>query len=86
MGLIITLLITVWGSNLWVTLNTESITFSETSKIPSNKVGLLLGTSKYVRNGYKNLYYTYRINAAIELYNAGKIKYILISGDNGTKK
>src|SRR5690606_37347478 len=28
--------------------------------------------------------YTYRNNAAVTLFNAGKIEYILISGDNGS--
>ncbi|MBD78611.1 MAG: protein SanA [Crocinitomicaceae bacterium] len=59
--------------------------FNSTREIPSNKVGLLLGTAKYLGNGHKNLYYLYRIDAAVRLYKAGKIKYILVSGDNGNK-
>lgn len=50
---------------------------------PQKKVGLLLGTAKYVKGGWINLYYKHRITAAVDLYKAGKIKYILISGDNG---
>lgn len=46
-----------------------------------NEVGLLLGTSKYAYRG-PNLYFVHRINAAAELYRAGKVKYILVSGDN----
>lgn len=53
--------------------------------IPENKVGLLLGTSKYLSNGHTNRYYQYRIQAAVALYHAGKISYVLISGDNSTK-
>ena len=49
---------------------------------PTKKVGLLLGTGKFLRSGYVNLFYKYRIDATIALYKAGKIKYILISGDN----
>ena len=52
--------------------------------IPFNKVGLLLGTSKYLVDGRPNLYYLFRIQAAVELYKHGKIKYIIVSGDNGT--
>lgn len=55
-------------------------------KLPSNKVGLLLGTSKYLTTGNINYYYKYRIEAAVKLYNSGKVKYILISGDNATKE
>jgi SanA protein len=53
--------------------------------LPRNKVGLLLGTSKYRKGGKQNLFYKYRINAALKLYNAGKIKFIIASGDNRRK-
>ena len=56
--------------------------FEDTTLIPYNKVGLLLGTSPRVKGGRTNLYFKHRIDAAVALYNAGKIKYILISGDN----
>lgn len=59
--------------------------YDKVQTIPYNKVGLLLGTSKYLSGGRINLYYQYRIDAAIELYKAGKIKYIIISGDNGKR-
>jgi SanA protein len=54
------------------------------SQIPPSKVGLLLGTSKYLRSGEANPYFYNRIDAAAELYQAGKIEYILVSGDNGS--
>ena len=57
--------------------------FSNVKDVPNHKIGLLLGTSKHLRNNRVNLFYKYRIEAAIELYKAGKIKFILISGDNG---
>lgn len=61
---------------------TASKIYTEVGTIPMNRVGLLLGTSPKLKNGNNNLYFDYRILAAIELYKAGKIKYILISGDN----
>lgn len=57
-------------------------TFSGAAHIPENEAGLLLGTSPKLKNGNNNLYFDYRITATAELYRAGKIKYILISGDN----
>ncbi|MGB5930885.1 MAG: ElyC/SanA/YdcF family protein, partial [Cyclobacteriaceae bacterium] len=36
--------------------------------------------------GGENLYYTYRINAVKELYKAGKVASVIISGDNGTNE
>ncbi|MBV4359774.1 SanA/YdcF family protein [Pinibacter aurantiacus] len=60
--------------------------YNDTASIPYNKVGLLLGCSKLLSNGYPNLYYQYRIDAAADLLKAGKIKYLVISGDNGRKE
>ncbi len=57
--------------------------YDNITETPSKKVGLLLGTAKYVKGGWINLYYKHRITAAVELYKVGKIKYILVSGDNG---
>lgn len=56
--------------------------YTDIEEIPGNGVGLLLGTSPKLKNGKNNLYFDHRITAAIQLYKAGKIKYILISGDN----
>lgn len=59
--------------------------YSSTTSVPFNKVGLLLGTSKYVNDRYINPYYQYRIDAAVELYKRGKIKYVIVSGDNSRR-
>lgn len=60
--------------------------YSYITDTPKNEVGLLLGTSPKLKYGESNLYFEYRITAATELYKAGKIKYILISGDNRKEK
>ncbi|HBV13839.1 SanA/YdcF family protein [Chryseobacterium carnipullorum] len=53
--------------------------------VPETKVALLLGTGKTLSNGMPNAYFYNRIQAAIDLYKSGKIKYILVSGDNSSK-
>lgn len=58
---------------------------SKIENLPNEKVGLLLGTSKTTKNGYKNWYFYHRITAAEELFKSGKIKYIIVSGDNSQK-
>jgi SanA protein len=65
--------------------NAENKTFNLSSEIPKNKVGVVLGASKYVKNGRINLFYKYRVDAAVALYKAGKIDFVLVSGDNGSK-
>lgn len=62
--------------------NAENQLYSDVKQIPHNKVGLLLGTAPVTPWGVHNNYYDYRINAATELFKAGKIDYILVSGDN----
>ncbi len=57
-------------------------TFNDVASIPKNKVGVVLGTSKYLKGGTINLYYQYRIDAVAKLFNSGKIDFVLISGDN----
>ena len=57
--------------------------YTDINKIPSKEVAVVLGTSRWLTNGYENNYFTYRINAAANLYLQGKVKKILVSGDNG---
>lgn len=51
-------------------------------KLPVNKCGLLLGTSKYRVQGGINPYFSERLDAAAVLYHSGRIKNIIASGDN----
>lgn len=62
----------------------EGKTFTRTEEVPKNKVGLVLGTSKKLIGGQPNPYYTFRIQATIALFNAKKIEFVLVSGDNGS--
>lgn len=69
----------------WINFKTKHLVYNSVESIPKNKVGLLLGTGKYAASGNINLFYLYRIDATVALYNAGKIEYVLVSGDNGHK-
>jgi SanA protein len=60
----------------------EGKLYADVRRVPYNKVGLLLGTNKYLAGGGINEYYRYRIKAAAELARAGKVKYIIASGNN----
>jgi len=69
--------------NQIVVNNAEGKVFSDIDSIKYNKVGLLLGTTPQARIGrIKNYFFIYRIDAAEQLYKAGKIEKILISGDD----
>ncbi len=76
----------VYFSHYSIEKYAKNKTYNDVSIIPKNKVGLVLGTAKKLKSGYINLYFTYRIQATLELYRNGKIDFILISGDNGNKE
>lgn len=54
-------------------------------EINSTHPVLVLGTSKLLKSGNVNKYYSYRIEAAQELWTKGKAKYFIISGDRTAK-
>lgn len=56
--------------------------YTRLETVPYRQVGLLLGTSKYLRLGKINQYYQLRIEAAVKLYQAEKVDYFIVSGDN----
>ena len=71
--------------NLLVVYNARGKAFSEIDSIKYNKVGLLLGTTPQARlTKVTNYFFIYRIDAAEQLYKAGKIREILISGDENS--
>ncbi len=68
--------------NQIVVNNAKGKVFSDIDSINYNKVGLLLGTTPRARlTGVTNYFFIYRMDAAEQLYKAGKIEKILISGD-----
>ena len=71
--------------NLTIIQYSKGRVYDNIKEIPYKEVGLLLGTSPTTINGWTNIYYTYRIDAAVKLYKAKKISRILISGDGKEK-
>lgn len=63
-----------------ISVSTQGNIYRNIESIPEQKVWVLLGTSPGI-NG-DNLFFKTRIEAAKELYERGKIKYIIVSGDN----
>lgn len=76
---------TVFLCNRWVSHSAQGLLYTNVADIPANNVGLVLGTSSSLVNGMPNLYFKYRIDAAASLYHAGKVKHLIVSGDNSVK-
>lgn len=72
-------------SNLWVVFSTSDKLYQSSENIGTYEVGLVLGTSNKISSGEDNPFFTNRIDAAVKLYNAGKVKYLIVSGDNRSK-
>src|ERR1700690_305276 len=81
---VVAVLTTTYICNAVIANSAKGKLYNSTKTIPYNKVGLLLGTSKFV-NKHVNPFYSYRIQAAAALIKDHKIKYLIISGDNGSK-
>ncbi len=75
----------VFATFHWISFKAKGLTYDDIDTIPKNNVGLVLGASKWAPSGSINLFYKHRVDAAVALYKAGKIDYILVSGDNGRK-
>lgn len=68
--------------NIWVVKSSKSQIYTTVSEIPSKDVALLLGTRRILGSGRENLYFRYRVDVAAKLYHEGKVKHIIVSGDN----
>ncbi len=64
----------------------EGRCFDSVTDIPARRVGVVLGTSKYIPGGGPNQHYRNRMDGAAKLFHAGKVEYLLLSGDNSTKE
>ena len=79
-AIIIAGLAVVAGCELAVYNASKGRVYSNVEEIPHREVGLLLGTNPKGRRGGVNMFYNHRIDAAVALYEAGKVDRILISG------
>lgn len=52
------------------------------AEMPDIDVALVLGAAPIGPEGGPNRYFEYRLDAATALWRAGKVKYLLVSGDN----
>ncbi len=81
-GLLILGILSICLCNQWVLRSTEANVYSSIDKIPENKIGLVLGTNRLIKGKYRNPYFDHRIKAAYDLYKNGKVKHLILSGDN----
>lgn len=55
--------------------------YSSINKVPQKQLGLVLGCARKI-GSYDNSFFYARVKAAAKLYHAGKVQFLLVSGDN----
>ncbi|WPL17316.1 vancomycin high temperature exclusion protein [Thiorhodovibrio winogradskyi] len=66
-----------WRADPWITRD-----LAEVEPVP---VALVLGTARRTHRGRPNEFYRARLEAAAALYHQGRVRGILVSGDNGSR-
>lgn len=69
-------------ANRWVINSTDAYLYQDSSLMPENEVGLVLGCSPFASSGKPNPQFHGRVQAAAELYRLGKVRRLIVSGAN----
>lgn len=74
-----TMVVVILVCNILVVKCSKGKCYDDIDTIPHRHYGMLLGTG---RSKAPSPYYDARVQAAVDLYKAGKIDYIIVSGEN----
>lgn len=78
----------VWGiADVGIRIASSGRLYDKTTieQVPDARAAVVLGCVRILKDGSRNRFYGYRIRAAAELYKAGKVKAVIVSGDNHVK-
>lgn len=80
--ILISLLIIIIGADVYTNAMSSSYCHKQTADCRVGDVALVLGCSKRFSRGVPSLYFQGRMQAAAELWKTGKLRCIIVSGDN----
>ncbi|MDE5858694.1 MAG: YdcF family protein [Muribaculaceae bacterium] len=81
MAIIVAFIAIIAICDIIVSKNASGKTYDDVNSISHRKVGLILGTSPISTwNGRRNYYFDHRIKAGADLYKAGKVDWLVVSG------
>lgn len=72
----------VAAANIFVITRNQGRLTADIADVPPREVGVVFGAAPFLRDGRANLHFAYRIDAAAQLYHSGKVRHLLVSGDN----
>lgn len=76
-------LLAVWGAAEALTAwRAAPYCHGSVQDCPRDRVGLVLGCAPYLPGGWANRYFVGRMDAAAELWKSGKVRCLIVSGDN----
>ena len=70
------------GAWWWLDSEAEPYATDRVDAAQNADVALVLGASPLLDDGRPNRFFEYRLDAAADLFRAGKVKYLLASGDS----
>lgn len=75
-------LLWIGGASLLVHLAARGKTYSDVNAVPHRRAAVVLGCARVLYGGWHNSFFDNRIEAAVKLFRAGKVDYVIVSGDN----
>lgn len=78
------LFVLVLSIDMWISVQASSSIYSSIDSLPTRRIAIVPGTSKYIHRDL-NPYYQRRIDAALSVYFANKSSKLLLSGDNAAR-
>jgi SanA protein len=85
-GLVCALLLLFVGAcNAWIMVETRRHVFATVEDLPATTVGVVLGTSKNIAPNRPNLHFRTRMEATARLFQAGKIRHVIVSGAQNSR-
>lgn len=73
-------LLSLVGTNLVVTRGAEGLAYDDVAEVPTRPVAIVFGAG--VINGQPTPALADRVHGAVELFKAGKVSHLLMTGDN----
>lgn len=83
-GALVGAVILLAGSEWAVRRAAAGRVFADPAALAQADVALVLGTARKLSDGRMNYFYTARLDVAAELFRSGKVRGIVVSGDNSS--